>query len=669
MNVSARSAPVDAWLTPRRERWLLAAILAFALATRVLLALQLRSSPLFAEPGLDARFFVDWGLRVAGGEVVPDGPYPRAPLYAWWLGSVFHVLGDGLLAPRLLQAVLGTASIALVAWIGRELFSRAAGVLAAAVAALYWPLCWYDVDLVREPLAILLILGGLAWSASALRARARWRWWAAALVFGLAALVRPQVLVPALAVFVWATVSRRLDPRTCLVAILALFAPLAPVALHNLNAGAGLVLVSAEGGQALWIGNNPAADGITATAPGTRRGFEEQMVDARAQAEHAAGAPLRQAEVSRYWAGRATTWILENPGDALRLYARKLALLASGWEFGANPDEPAFFAQRFGPVTQALPLGFGALLALAAAGAWHALRPPGDRALLVWFGLAYAVTVVLVLVSARHRLPLTPLLAMFAGAGLVALIESANARRGRQIAVWVFVAALGWGASRLHAWPVEASRANGLSWIGMAKARAGEPLEGLRFLDEALALRPDFSELHRARGGALAKLARIEEARAAFAEAVRLAPTDVDALDGLAELEIRLARFASAAELAERSIAVAPHLARAWALRGRARYYTGDLAGAERDFRAALERDPRSFLAAYSLAAALAGAGRTAEAIDAFERALSNGDRGEAPFVRSAHEELIRLLSAAGRTAEAAAWGRRLAERRQDQSQ
>jgi len=655
---------LDAWLTPARSRVALGVVLAVAAILRVVFVLQMRASPYFDDPQLDARFFVEWGRRVAAGELVPEGVFPRAPAYAWFLGAIFRVFGDGLLAPRLVQAALGVATVALAAWLGRTLVSRSAGLCAAILAAFAWPLAYYETELVRESLALVLLLAATAMTVRAVRGASVGArvgaWVGAGLVFGIAALARPQVLAVLAAVLVWALATRRARWQHAALAALSACALLAPLAVHNARAATGFVLVSAESGQALWIGNNPAADGVRATAPGTRAGFEEQMEDARAAAERAEGRPLSPAEVSRHYSRRALRWIVEHPLDALRLYGRKLALLASRAEFGANPEEPRFFAERFAPIVHVLPVGFGLLFALLVPGIVVLSHARGEhRLLLLVVAGAYAATVLLVVVSARHRVPLVPLAAILAATGGASLLETALARAWGTFARLGVLALFGAAVTWIAPWPEDASRANGLLWLGTAEVRGGDASAGLRLLDEAAALRPDFADVQRARGATLARLGRLDEARDAFAAAVRVAPDDVDALDGLAETELRLDRPAAALPAAERSLALLPQRARPWILRGRARYGAGDAAGAVDDFRAALERDAASFTAAYSLGAALVVLGREAEAIDAFWRAVSNESGANAKYQRAAHDELVRLLRAAGREAEARDWARR----------
>src|SRR5260221_7079726 len=145
----------------RRERAILAGILVLALTVRLVFVLQMRSSPFFDHPALDQGLYVEAGRAVAAGHELRPGPFFRPPLYGWWLGLVFKLFGDGLLLPRLLQSVLGTATVWLVYRVGKLAFDARARLAAALFASTYWVLVYYDRELLREPIANPLNLVGV----------------------------------------------------------------------------------------------------------------------------------------------------------------------------------------------------------------------------------------------------------------------------------------------------------------------------------------------------------------------------------------------------------------------------------------------------------------------------------------------------------------------------
>src|SRR5690349_4365953 len=134
-------------VSPGRARAWLAAVAAVALLLRVVYVLQSRSSPLFDAPQMDAAYHWDWARAFARGEDFQPGPFFRAPLYPWFLGLCVRVFGESFLAPRLVQAVIGTLSVLLLNRVAALAFDRCTGLVASAVAATYWTTIYFEGEL------------------------------------------------------------------------------------------------------------------------------------------------------------------------------------------------------------------------------------------------------------------------------------------------------------------------------------------------------------------------------------------------------------------------------------------------------------------------------------------------------------------------------------------
>ena len=99
---------------------------------RVVHLVQIQDSPLIGAPILDEKVHHEWATLFAAGEPWSVDrasgeplPYFRAPLYVWFLGTVYRVAGvDPALAPRLVQGVLGALACGMVFLLGQRLFSR-----------------------------------------------------------------------------------------------------------------------------------------------------------------------------------------------------------------------------------------------------------------------------------------------------------------------------------------------------------------------------------------------------------------------------------------------------------------------------------------------------------------------------------------------------------------
>jgi 4-amino-4-deoxy-L-arabinose transferase-like glycosyltransferase len=174
-------------------------LLALALAVRVAQIFATRHWTPVGDPADYVRHAVSiahHGL-MAPSFVLHGGPSAlRPPAYPYFLGGVFAVSGDSLTAGRLASALLGVISVALIGVIARMLWTQRVALIAMAVAAVYPPLVLLSGTLLSESLALPLVLAllalVLAWRDGA---RARWLVPSAGLLFGLALLDRPALVM------------------------------------------------------------------------------------------------------------------------------------------------------------------------------------------------------------------------------------------------------------------------------------------------------------------------------------------------------------------------------------------------------------------------------------------------------------------------------------------
>lgn len=609
----------------------LVAILAAALLLRLAHLAAVADDPFVAHPVMDSQEYDRWAWAIAAGEE-PAGAFFQAPLYPYLVGALYALFGRELLAVHLLQVAAGVATVGLVYLAARRMVSRGVGLAAAAAAAVYGPFLFYEMQLLKEPLATTAA-AALLWLLAEARGRpdesrgGPLRWWAGAgLAGGILALLRENALlaVPPLVLLAFLprrpgsrdapedspsgpdpeagsappTGRSRTLPGSVLAAavFLAAFAlPLLPVAARHAAAGEGFLPTSFNGGVNLWIGNNPAADGLyRPLVPGAQTPAEERRAAVRL-AEEATGEELAAGEVSRYWIGRVLEWARREPGDFLALQLTKLRLFWSGYE---QPDAVDYYDFRRRSPVLALPLlDFGGLLLLVAAGLWMERRRLGRHLPALAFAFAWCGSVVLFFVFARFRLPVVPALLPLAGVPLAAtaaavggLFERRREARWRPALGYgaLVVAALllpriaGYGprqdlveynlariyedegdpaAAERHyraSLAIEPRNFQALLGLGNRLARRGRVGEALPWFERAVAVEPLSSSARANLGGALLAIGEREGARRQLEEAVALDPTNPAALQNLAALELREGRMERAAELARRLLELAP---------------------------------------------------------------------------------------------------------------
>ena len=191
--------------TPRRTNFTVGIIIIAVVALGIRVAWVLVARRNFELHGDD--FFYHWQANAladgkgflnpytwkALGRIEPSGAHP--PLYSLYL-SVFSWFGFTTpLAHRLASCLLGMAAVVVVGLVGRRIAGDRAGLIAAAIAAVYPQLWINDGMLVSESMYILVIAATLLF---AYRLWASRSWVDAALLggaIGLCCLTRPEAII------------------------------------------------------------------------------------------------------------------------------------------------------------------------------------------------------------------------------------------------------------------------------------------------------------------------------------------------------------------------------------------------------------------------------------------------------------------------------------------
>lgn len=321
MTASSERAAVGSRLgnVPKALYW----VLAVALVLRVTWALYVQQEPsTFGDPFIylnTARGIVDGKGYHLLFSTLPTAFHPIG--YPGWLAGIVWVarsLGlerhDTLLI-TLVQALLGTASVALVWAIARRLFDDRVAIIAAALTACFPNLIFYTGLIYSETLYVFGILLAV-W----IVVRADWAPVPSlpvialfGLVVGLTALVRPFTLPLPLLLGVgllragarWADIA-----RVVAIALGIAVLVLVPWTIRNSRALDSFVPVSTNLGDTLCLDYSPGAYG----------GFRELPADCSPPFE----GPTAEAKQNSHNLRVATRWARAHPLDVLELLPRRL---------------------------------------------------------------------------------------------------------------------------------------------------------------------------------------------------------------------------------------------------------------------------------------------------------------------------------------------------------
>jgi 4-amino-4-deoxy-L-arabinose transferase-like glycosyltransferase len=421
-------------LSADRNRILAVAGLAFAVRL-IFFFLDRHNNPLFDYPIMDALYHDEWAKRILSGDFWGREVFFRAPLYPYLLALIYKVSGSSIAAAVFVQHILGTLNAALTYVLARLCFRRNVALIAGLVAALYWVMIYFEGQLLLENLAIFLDLLFLVGISAALPRRGVRLLAISGVLLGLAAITRPSILivVPILPfLFHWtappAFRGRRRErwvmPTVIVIAAAAVV--ISPVLVRNLVVGHDFVPIASQGGVNFYIGNNPQSDGRTAIVPGTRPDWWGGYHDSIAMAEKSMGRKLKPSEVSNFFFRKGLAFIVSQPEKAGELFAHKFALFWSGGERSNNMNI-YFFWRKAGMGHVPLP-GFWLIGPLGLLGGVLLWRRRAELCLLYGYVLLYSFGVILFFVNARFRLPVVPILAIFASFAVVRMVDLYRAK-------------------------------------------------------------------------------------------------------------------------------------------------------------------------------------------------------------------------------------------------
>ena len=429
----------------KRVWWLLGAVFLLKLAV----LLQLKGHPLVQpDAGLDTTAYVELARRVVNGDLsLGPGLYYVSPLYIYFLAAVVG-LTESFTVVRVIQIVLGTASVGFIFLTARIWFGERAAWLAATLAALTGLFTFYEVLILQAGLDAFLTSAALYFLSIALQVPAGSKGPASmracaltGVLLGLATLNRPNMGIAVMAMVGALLVLRRIRPAVLVMAGVA--AAMAPIAIRNIAVAGQWSLASSHGGLNFYIGNHANATGAYRQVPGIAPNIAGQARDAGRVAAQALGRPVTEAETSDYFFGLAWTWIREHPVQAARLFGKKL-LYTFHAQHLALPYSYPFYAHEPGAVLRFLAIGPWLLAPLGLAGLVFAA--PRDRlaTYLVWasFVPGYAVGVAAFFVAERYRLPLLVPLAIGSGAAIDLAWRAVANRRPAGLAAPAACAAL-----------------------------------------------------------------------------------------------------------------------------------------------------------------------------------------------------------------------------------
>ena len=352
----------------------------------------------------------------------------RPPLYPAFVAAGYVLSGGSVRGVRLFQALLDVGTVALTYQLGKRFFGYAAGCIAGLLVAVNVGTVAATSRLLSESVFTVLLMAAVVRSAAWLQAMNDRRMRAAVglgisagVLVGAATLCRGVLLLYPFCLVSMTVLCLRSSGspsgstrpiwerrqgilRACLALLLGFVVVLMPWTFRNYRVHGAFVPVTTQIGVALYSAYNPP--------DGWRFGLDaqdENTAMAERLPEVEASAMLRQAAVDS---------ILSSPRRTVRLEILKAVYFWVPIDWEILP-----FYGAFNPT-----YAFIGLWALGYMG-FRAGRKNSLRTWPAWLPILYVFGMALVVQgSPRYRLPVEPLLAVFAAAALVTLYQRAGRR-------------------------------------------------------------------------------------------------------------------------------------------------------------------------------------------------------------------------------------------------
>lgn len=537
-----------------------------AFAMRMIHVNEIRSMPLFDRPISDALVFHQFAQGVAGGDWIGPSDYAHAPTYAYFLGIIYKTVGESPLMVRVIQAIVGAFACLLVGYAGRKFLGANIGLLAAILAACYAPLIYFDAIIQKANLVFFCsasLLAACAWTREKPTAL---RWFMVGAAYAMLALTRQNALLFAAFLIPWLWLAFRQRSAAKRLAWTILFCTgtiivFAPWLMRQKKVTGEWILTTPSMGLNLYIGNSPHANGTyLPLVPGRATPLYEQQ-DSEDIAQQALGRKLTKKEASDFWVDQAMQFIKDKPVSWLRLMARKWILTWHSYEVADAED--FYMYQNWSATTRLLDhlWHFGLLAPLAAAGIVLTWRQRSQLWMLYVWILITAFGVAMFLVFARYRLPLIPVLLLFASAGIIETARAIRLRQGVRLAAAGIVAlALALPANASWTFLDQIRREqSGTAYanVGLAYREDGDQQRAVEYLTKALEIDPRNTAAAINLGNALVSLGRLTDAVEVYRKGLAADPDSADlnynlgyALDRLSQTEEAVAALRRAAKLA-----------------------------------------------------------------------------------------------------------------------
>ena len=541
----------------QNEWFLLTLIFLSSLIIRLIYLIQIKDNPFFIPRSLDPLFYHEWGIEISKGNWLGSTPFEGLPLYAYFIGIIYKAFGVNVFILRLFQMITGAMSCVFIYLLGKKVFNPKIALMASLAAVFYKPFIFYDAMIIGTNLSVFLYILTLITAVIYLNTLKKKYGLICGFLIGLAVLCRPPILILPLVIMLTFLFDRPLKQvKKFLIGfifiIIGIIIVFTTVITRNYIVTNEVILLTSHGGLNLYVGNNPDATGKFRSLPGIGRQSNKMLANSKRIAERETGKKLTSSEVSNYWKYKALVFIKNNPLKFLTLSLKKIYLFFQGGEI--SDFRNILFFKRFSSI-MCFPLPcFFLIIPWAIYGLIMSFSTNRSIALLRNFLVGYVFLIMLYFINSRYRMPVVPVLLLFAGFGVFKTIEFFTENKKKFLisisAVLSLYLITGIFAEKQNV----ADDYNELaSWYLLEKK---DHARAICLYKEALKLDQDNQYVMFNLGRTYFELKRYKEALNMFAEAVRYDKSDYEAYNFIGIILSKQKKYVEAVRFYQKAISI-----------------------------------------------------------------------------------------------------------------
>jgi len=568
---------------------------------------------------MDARVYDVTAQQIAAGKLIGHEAFFMGPLYPYLLSLIYAVFGRDFTVVRIVQSLGGTATVLLTFVLGRMLFRPSVAFLAATLLALYGTVTFYDGLLLMAWLGTVLNMGALVVLVRASRKPSTGAFAIAGALIGLSALARANILMFVPVVVIWIVWVLQLERKWLRAGVFvgSAVALLLPATVHNYVVSREFIPVTSNAGFNFYLGNNADASGYFTSPP--EIDFVHDPTTSL-YVRRLTGETLTPGQLSRFWFARAFDDINEDPGREGKILAKKLVMFWNGYE--APQIENYGSARKQYGALRVLFVNFWWLAGLGIVGMLFRQGKSQNCWILYGFVGAYTLSIVLFFVTARYRVQIAPVMALFAAQALFVLVTK-SIRTPRAAGAFLLALAVTLLATNPRLFAIDESLIRYREGIHEARrlSDVGQYQPALSAITKVIEESPDIAEgyVHRAIIHKMGKneLKAIED----YARALKVNPKLASVHYDLAQSLRRMNFPEEAIKEYQLAVEIEPRMVQAHNNLGITYRDLRMYEEASEAFRATIAIDPKYAKAYNNLGACLAEAGKVDEAISVLQDA------------------------------------------------